>query len=46
VRCAFGAYSLTDRIFRPNLGEPADLSAAKYDGDFSLSREEAQRRKP
>jgi hypothetical protein len=27
------------------VGEPADLSAAKYDGDFSLSREEAQRRK-
>ncbi len=38
-------YSLTDRIFRLSLGEPADLSAAKYDGDFSLCREEAQRRK-
>ena len=38
-------YSLTDRIFRPSLGELADFSAAKYDGDFSLSLEEAQRRK-
>jgi cyclopropane-fatty-acyl-phospholipid synthase len=38
-------YSLTDRIFRLSLGEPADLSGAKYDGDFSVSLEEAQRRK-
>jgi cyclopropane-fatty-acyl-phospholipid synthase len=38
-------YSLTDRIFRLSLGELADFSAAKYDGDFSLSLEEAQRRK-
>ena len=38
-------YSLTDRIFRPSLGELADFSGAKYDGDFSLSLEEAQRRK-
>ena len=38
-------YSLTDRIFRLSLGELADFSAAKYDGDFSVSLEEAQRRK-
>jgi cyclopropane-fatty-acyl-phospholipid synthase len=38
-------YSLIDRIFRLSLGELADFSAAKYDGDFSLSLEEAQRRK-
>jgi cyclopropane-fatty-acyl-phospholipid synthase len=38
-------YSLIDRIFRLSLGEAADFSGAKYDGDFSLSLEEAQRRK-
>ena len=38
-------YSLTDRIFRLSLGEMADFSGAKYDGDFSLSLEQAQRRK-
>jgi len=38
-------YSLTDRIFRLSLGELADFSGAKYDGDFSLSLEEAQARK-
>jgi cyclopropane-fatty-acyl-phospholipid synthase len=38
-------YSLIDRIFRLSLGEMADFSGAKYDGDFSLSLEEAQRRK-
>ena len=38
-------YSLTDRIFRLSLGELADFSGAKYDGDFSLSLQEAQRRK-
>jgi cyclopropane-fatty-acyl-phospholipid synthase len=38
-------YSLTDRIFRLSLGELADFSGAKYDGDYSLSLEEAQRRK-
>jgi cyclopropane-fatty-acyl-phospholipid synthase len=38
-------YSLTDRIFRLSLGELADFSGAKYDGDFSLSLEAAQRRK-
>jgi cyclopropane-fatty-acyl-phospholipid synthase len=38
-------YSLIDRVFRLSLGEMADFSGAKYDGDFSLSLEEAQRRK-
>lgn len=38
-------YSLIDRIFRLSLGELADFSGAKYDGDFSLSLEEAQARK-
>src|SRR5437762_2042038 len=38
-------YSLTDRVIRLSLGELADFSGAKYDGDFSLSLEAAQRRK-
>ncbi len=38
-------YSLTDRVVRLSLGELADFSGAKYDGDFSLSLEEAQQRK-
>jgi cyclopropane-fatty-acyl-phospholipid synthase len=38
-------YSLTDRIFRLSIGELADFSGAKYDGDFSLTLEQAQRRK-
>ena len=38
-------YSIIDRVFRVSLGELADFSGAKYDGDFSLSLEEAQRRK-
>jgi cyclopropane-fatty-acyl-phospholipid synthase len=38
-------YSLTDRIIRLSLGELADFSGAKYDGDFSLTLEQAQRRK-
>jgi cyclopropane-fatty-acyl-phospholipid synthase len=38
-------YSLIDRIFRLSLGELADFSGAKYDGDFSLSLEAAQERK-
>jgi hypothetical protein len=37
-------YSLTDRVFRFSMGELADFSCAKYDGDFSLSLEQAQRR--
>jgi len=39
------AYSLTDRIFRLSVGELADFSGAKYDGDFSLTLEQAQQRK-
>ncbi len=38
-------YSLIDRLFRLSLGELADFSGAKYDGDFSLTLEEAQHRK-
>jgi len=38
-------YSLTDRVFRLSLGELADFSGAKYDGDFSLTLEQAQMRK-
>jgi cyclopropane-fatty-acyl-phospholipid synthase len=39
------AYSLTDRLFRLSMGELSDFSGAKYDGDFSLTLEQAQRRK-
>src|SRR6201985_3869473 len=38
-------YSLTDGVIRLSLGELADFSGAKYDGDFSLTLAEAQRRK-
>jgi cyclopropane-fatty-acyl-phospholipid synthase len=38
-------YSLTDRIVRLSLGELPDFSGAKFDGDFSLSLEQAQGRK-
>ena len=38
-------YTSIDRIFRLSLGELADFSGAKYDGDFSLTLEQAQRRK-
>ncbi len=38
-------YSLTDRLIRLSLGELAEFSGAKYDSDFSLSLEQAQRRK-
>jgi cyclopropane-fatty-acyl-phospholipid synthase len=38
-------YNQIDRIFRLSLGELADFSGAKYDGDFSMSLEEAQQRK-
>lgn len=39
------AYSLMDRMFRLSLGENADFSGAKHDGDFALSLEQAQQRK-
>ena len=38
-------YTLTDRIVRLSLGQLADFSGAKYDGDFSRTLEQAQRRK-
>jgi cyclopropane-fatty-acyl-phospholipid synthase len=38
-------YSLTDRVFRLSMGELADFSGAKYDGDFSLTLDQAQQRK-
>src|SRR5437660_7510385 len=38
-------YTLIDRIVRLSLGELADFSGAKYDGDSSLSLEQAQARK-
>ncbi len=38
-------YSLIDRMFRLSLGEMADFSGAKYDGDFTLTLEAAQARK-
>jgi len=38
-------YTSIDRIFRMSLGELADFSGAKYDGDFSLTLEQAQARK-
>ncbi len=38
-------YSLTDRVVRLSLGELSDFSGAKFDGDFTISLAEAQRRK-
>jgi cyclopropane-fatty-acyl-phospholipid synthase len=38
-------YTTIDEIFRLSIGEMADYSGAKYDGDFSLTLEEAQRAK-
>lgn len=38
-------YSTIDEIFRLSIGETADYSGAKYDGDFSMTLEEAQRAK-
>jgi cyclopropane-fatty-acyl-phospholipid synthase len=35
-------YTTIDQIFRLSIGETADYSGAKYDGDFSMSLEEAQ----
>ena len=36
-------YTTIDKIFRLSIGESADYSGAKYDGDFSMSLEEAQK---
>lgn len=38
-------YTTMDKIFRLSMGETADFSGARYNGDFSLSLEEAQRAK-
>lgn len=38
-------YSTMDNIFRLSIGETADFSGARYNGDFSLSLGEAQRAK-
>jgi cyclopropane-fatty-acyl-phospholipid synthase len=39
------SYTLTDKVIRLALGDMADFSGAKYDGDFSMSLDEAQHRK-
>ena len=38
-------YTTMDKIFRLSIGEMADFSGAKYDGDFSMTLEEAQQAK-
>ena len=38
-------YTTLDKIFRESIGETADFSGARYNGDFSLKLEEAQRLK-
>ncbi len=38
-------YTTIDKIFRLSMGESADYSGAKYDGDFSMSLKEAQQQK-
>lgn len=38
-------YSTIDEIFRLSMGETGDYSGAKYDGDFSMSLEAAQKSK-
>jgi cyclopropane-fatty-acyl-phospholipid synthase len=38
-------YSTIDKIFRLSMGETGDYSGAKYDGDFSMSLEKAQKAK-
>jgi cyclopropane-fatty-acyl-phospholipid synthase len=38
-------YSTIDKVFRMSIGEMADISGAKYDGDFTLTLEEAQKAK-
>ena len=39
------SYSTMDKIWRYSVGEMADFTGARYDGDFSISLEEAQKRK-
>ncbi len=38
-------YTTIDKIFRLSMGETGDYSGAKYDGDFSMTLEEAQKEK-
>ena len=38
-------YSTIDKVFRLSIGETGDFSGAMYNGDFSMSLEEAQRAK-
>lgn len=38
-------YSTLDQVFRMSMGETGDYSGAKYDGDFSMTLEKAQRAK-
>lgn len=38
-------YSTIDKIFRLSMGETGDYSGAKYDGNFSMTLEEAQKAK-
>lgn len=38
-------YTTIDKIFRLSFGEMADYSGARFDGDFTMSVEEAQRKK-
>lgn len=38
-------YTTIDEIFRLSIGETADYSGAKYDGDFSMTLEAAQKAK-
>lgn len=39
------AYSTIDKIFRQSMGETGDFSGARYNQDFSLTLEQAQRAK-
>jgi len=38
-------YTTLDKIFRISIGETADFSGAMYNGDFSMTLEDAQRAK-
>lgn len=38
-------YTVIDKIFRMGIGEMGDFSGARYNGDFTLTLEEAQRAK-
>ncbi|MEQ9300971.1 MAG: class I SAM-dependent methyltransferase [Cyclobacteriaceae bacterium] len=39
------SYSTIDKIWRLSIGELSDFTGAKYDGNFNLTLEEAQKRK-